>query len=217
MNTNILAPGLVDHLLRCNSEQILAKSLKHCHCKNLHSIMLLEHPGATIRMFVAEPGHELWKNDFFNLTSGRRTNQSLAFHPHHCDLTLGVFHGWINNLTAEQGPGLLEFQCDRFIYNSQITKGKIGFTKETREILNMKKIGRVIFEGESLFMPASQIHSVYVGKGEWAAWFALEGREDPNYQPVCWSNDDLENADFAGLYEPMTQEFLNYLLSNISK
>ena len=63
-------------------------------------------------------------------------------------------------------------------------------------------------------MRASDLHTVYVPPGETAAWVVAEGAEDPAYRPVTYSDDKLENFDFAGLYEPASDEFVALKLAH---
>ena len=209
---NILCHGLVDHLLKCNLKQILDRSLMHCHSRNLHSIMLLECPEKTIRMFVAEADHEMYRNCPWN-----KENQSLGFHPHHCDLTLSCVRGNIYNWVVEEQssnntPKFRVLDIDEYRYNSQITAGKIGFNKIGRSKLESHSFNKIVTDAP-VHMEAKKIHTVYVPAGETAAWFALEGLEDPNYKNSCWSYANLEEENFDHLYKPMDEENLRRILS----
>jgi hypothetical protein len=197
--------ALIHHLLKCNSKEVLSKSLLHCHVKKLHSIMLLDHPGKTIRMFVAEPGNELWKNDDI------RANQSLAYHSHHCELTLTCIYRSFANKILTQGhvEDIPEFE-----YQSKIKTGKVGFKKLGRKFFGVVKRTELM-AGDSVFMKASDIHTVSVPKNTWAAWLVFEGREDKNYSSKCYSYTDLEKTKLAGLYKPMDKTQLKRLLKNI--
>ena len=64
-------------------------------------------------------------------------------------------------------------------------------------------------------LPAIQVHSVLVPRGKTAAWWVYEGAEDPNYDGMCWSDDDLSNFDFAPLYKPMSVDYLKGVLNMI--
>src|SRR6478752_10393471 len=94
---------LISHLIKNYLEEIVNKSLLHCHCKGLHSIMLLESPGKTIRLFISTPQSEMYKNlpETFNYEKAtgeslfHSKKMSIAFHPHHCNVTLHVINGCI--------------------------------------------------------------------------------------------------------------------------
>jgi len=83
MNNNYC--DLIRHFVRENEDEVLAKSLLHCHGNNIHSIMLSEKKnGGTIRLFVAEPGHNLDINNFGGLVGEikpdfRRMKKSTLF------------------------------------------------------------------------------------------------------------------------------------------
>src|ERR1700728_4215738 len=84
--------ALIKHLVSQNLPIIAAKSKLHCHTRNVHSILLLDSPGQTIRLFIAVPGHELYLNDHDNTHI-----MSVGFHPHHCNVTLSVVLGEVGN------------------------------------------------------------------------------------------------------------------------
>lgn len=66
-----------------------------------------------------------------------------------------------------------------------------------------------------LTLRAKDMHTIYVPKGESAAWVVCEGKEDPSYakSPFVWSNDrDLEHFDWSGLYQPMTADYVQQTL-----
>lgn len=197
--------SLVSHLLRTNFREILAKSRLHCHAFNLHSIMLLEAPGKTIRLFVAEPGHSLSRND----PRRYEGEMSIGFHPHHCDLTLVWLRGYIRNWIVSPGGG--DIEAGQFAYRSALRGQKPGFERVGDARLSTIDI-RALEDGASIFMKASALHTVAVPSSEWAAWLVLEGAEDPNYLPVCYSTSDLENESFDHLYQPMPEGKLRSLL-----
>lgn len=203
--------ALVDHLLTCNREQILSRSLMHCHAHCVHSIMLLECPGKTIRLFVAEPGHLLGGNNPIDF----RERQSVGFHAHHCELTLVPTTSSVWNWTVEKDAptGWESFVCDEFQYQSAITHGKIGFEKIGSRQLATKEF-RKMHAGEAVYMDAEQIHTVYVPSLTWGAWFALEGRENPAHDNHCWSMSALDKEDFSGFYKPMAETELERLLAH---
>lgn len=197
--------ALVQHLLKSNLLEILSKSRMHCHTRNVHSIMLLEAPQKTIRLFVAEPRHDLWRNNPGYYSDG----MSVGFHAHHCDLTLVVTRGRVQNWQVHpQNPGIA---VNGYAYKSSLRDEKPGFELLGRAHLGTTEV-RTLTCGDSLFMPAEQMHTVSVAQGEWAAWLVFEGRESKNYSSVCYSTSDLEKADLSGLYKPMQEQDLMRLL-----
>jgi hypothetical protein len=197
--------NLIKHLLIENEKQILERSLKNCHVKGLHSIMLRERPGETIRLYIATNDHEL------------NNPLALAYHPHHCNLTIDVIRGRIYNWIAKVDVNG-EIRLNRYYYNSQITKGKIGFQllqpEDRLKVIDKKRL----WEREAAFMKASDIHTVIVDPFQEAAWMVYEGKEDERYQPFCWSSNDLENFNSEGLYQKFSSmKEIKDLLENVAR
>lgn len=215
---------LISHLLKNNLDEILRRSLLNCHVPGLHSIVFLESPGKTIRMFIADKDHELYKNEppFDRLE--RKDPMSLAFHSHHCNITIEMVQGSMTNYTITAGQGGLDtFELYAYQYISKINNGKGGFERRYIPIV------KPIFEIESsiqlsnpndygissLYLRAHELHTVYVDRGRTAAWFVYEGLESADYQEECYSNDPNLEEDWTdeGLYQPMEKKDLIRLLT----
>lgn len=185
-------------------EAIAARSYINCHVKGVDSIGL---DPKRRRIFIAHPGHELWKN---NLTFEHPL--SVGFHAHHCEIELVPVVGRVWNVIAQRGRPTGRWMS-AFRYSSQIRNGKGGFTAEPELDANfdfaMKQIDL------SWPMAAYELHTVYVPKDEPAAWFVFEGAEDPSYDPITYSNTDLEQCDFSELYKPMSVPHLKKLFNII--
>lgn len=201
--------ALIQHFLRSNITEVLSKSLMNCHVKGLHSIMLAEMPGKTIRLYVTSKDHELWKN--------MRDDQSVAYHPHHCDLTLHCVFGSLANITVRVGGEAGQygnFLSNKYLYHSAITEGKMGFEHLGMDILSQAK-SQVIGLNEHIFMRAHEVHTVFCVKDTVNAWLVYEGKEDPNYKAYCWTSADLTNASSEGLYQKLTAQDLDRLMDSI--
>lgn len=203
--------NFVTHFIQNHLPEIASKSLLHCHCRGVHSIVLLESPEKTIRLYISEPGSGLWKNDPQHFQNGK--NMSIAFHPHHCNLTLECVAGSIFNW--EMKPSDTGLEMEKFIYRSGITDGKIGFESVGKEFLQTKKITE-LGPDQSIALSANDIHTIYCDRDQWNAWFVYEGKEDENYRPFCWSNADLSNLDSKGLYEKPSEKQIIDLLTKIN-
>lgn len=198
---------LIRHLVRCNSEEVLRRSLLHCHATNLHSIMLLEAPGKTIRLFIAEPGHELgWNHPVLF-----RKKQSIGFHAHHCDLTLIPIFGEVLNWEVARIRNRDSFKVKEFKYQSKITHGKIGFERLGDDLLTTVRFLPIPRSG--VFMHSVDLHTVFVPEGQWAAWLVLEGKENFTHENHVLSTEDLDFQSFDHLYKPMDEAKLNQLLN----
>jgi len=197
---------LIKHFIENNSKEVLEKSLFNCHVKGVYSIMLLDSPGKTIRLYITDVDHEL--NPFMNRVI------NVGYHPHHCDLTLKIVEGTLTNITVEETDDIdSDFEIDKYLYKSKISKGEMRFDHIGRT--DMKYIDRKILDkGDELFMKADEIHTVSVEKDKICAWLVFEGKSDPKYIPYCYSTTNLNYENGEGLYikpESMDQiiELLN--------
>ncbi len=189
--------GLIKHLLFNNLEEIQQKSLLNCHCMGLHSIMLSECPGKTIRLYIADIGNELYKNyptEIYN-----NGILSLGFHAHHCNLTLDVVKGELFNWTIWQTiHGLHEPGIDKltkFKYQSAILNGSMEIidTYESVRFITHKTLR--IPAGGYVHMDAREIHTVACVPDQVTAWLVYEGYENPDYEPFIYHNANISTPN----------------------
>lgn len=91
--------ALIKHLWKTHQEEIVAKSFLHCHVRNVHSIMFMDTPEKTIRLYIADLRNEL----FYNYPDNYKMKQmTTAFHPHHCDLTLHCVKGSLTSWAVKE-------------------------------------------------------------------------------------------------------------------
>lgn len=199
---------IIKHFVQ-NNQLDLEKSLFNCHTIGLHSIMLLDSPGKTIRLYIADENHQLYRNDtsfiFKNLP------MSIGFHTHHCDLTIQCVRGKLMNWTVEEFEnGYL--LMDKYLYQSHILEGQIKFQKLNQVKLHTKAICVLGEDSNALILKSQDIHTVYCMPNEVCAWLVYEGQEDPQYQPYCYSNADLNTTTNSDLYKkPSLEEILGLL------
>lgn len=183
---------LIKHFIENNSKEVLEKSLFNCHVKGVHSIMLLDSPGKTIRLYIADVEHEL--NPFLNRV------MNVGYHPHHCDLTLKIVIGNLTNITVEETDDIdYDFDIDKYLYKSKISKGEMRFDHVGRTDMKYIYI-ETLMKGDERYMKADEIHTVSVEKDKICAWLVFEGKEDPNYVPYCYSTTNLNYENGEGLY-----------------
>jgi hypothetical protein len=200
---------LIEHFIRTNKEQVMARSLLHCHSPNLHSVMLMEKPGATIRFFFAGAGHRLWQNEPVC------KEQSIAYHPHHCDVTFVRICGHPLNYTMRfHGGAPIDFtELGQYRYMSKINgkNGSFEFERWNHAYASREpqKITR-----HGLSLTANDIHTIFVPHGERAAWFVFEGKESDAYAPLCWSRSVPTIT--PDLYQPMTEQALTAIVGAIA-
>lgn len=193
---------LIKHLWDNNREEIINKSLMNCHVKGLHSIILLESPGKTIRLYITDKDHELY------------TKKALSFHPHHCNLTLECIEGLFSNWIIRKDDVVGATSIPRFIYKSAILEEEGGFIMDgvDKFVIYHPKF---VYKGESVFMKSTDIHSVSIPEGMISAWLVYEGIEDSSYKSYAWSKKDLRNETFEGLYVKPNANDIYQLLKSI--
>lgn len=204
---------LMRHLYFSNLDEIIEKSYINCHCYGLHSVMLLESPGKTIRMFVAEEEHMMWKN--LDITN-HENELSIAVHPHHCDITLLNVKGMVKNIAVKSfysDPNHPNFYMTRYQYNSQIKDGECRFVSDGRASFNHVEVTEISPRNPSISMKANELHTIFVPKGQFAAWLVFEGKEDPNYKSVCFSNSDPNKSMLDGhMYQKATKNDIDRMM-----
>ncbi len=209
---------LIEHYLKNNYEEVLDKSLINCHVKGLHSIMLSNVKGKIIRMFITDRNHELYHNDPLDVGEfGQLKDKlSVAFHPHHCNLTLQAIKGsFINWEVEEKAVG--DLVTNKYLYKSGIIEAESSFEYKNIASLATKSINLIKTGSyrDYVYLNSDQIHTVFVDKGRVSAWLVYEGKEDENYIPYCYSNVDLTKNDSSELYQKPTEKELKAILKSI--
>ncbi len=171
----------------------LSHGVKNCHTRGVDSIVLRESP-IMVRVFIANADHDLWKNHL-------PEPFSVGLHPHHCDIEIECIAGAIANV--EPRLSVMGDSFKRYVFESVLLGGGGGFRYDdffdyfnvTLNFLQPK---------ERRSLAAEEMHTIYVPKGEPAAWIVREGMENPGFRPICYSNHDLTKWTAPGLYVPMT-------------
>lgn len=174
----------------CNEDYILKNSLKDSHVKGLHSIALADTGnGRMMRMFISQPNGALAIKSFNHM----QATMPVAIHNHRRDLTLqGIVGRMINvNLEIDKPHA---FDCiEEYSYVSPILapSGKGGF-QWTGNSVGMSVESKIpITPSKSIFLPANVYHTVYCEPNIWSAWLVLEGKDNPNYTGLSYSNAKL--------------------------
>jgi hypothetical protein len=178
---------------------ILSASLINCHAMGMDSIVFKE-SAPMVRAFITRPDHTLWRN-----TATLEYILSVAIHMHRQDITMVPLHGEISNVFFDYAS--LDLFLRAYEYDSQILDGKGGFRS------NIPSNRRIGLAAKPLLVPTflagDVFHTVYVPKGQTAAWLICEGDKNQWYDSICFTNDEqLEHANFSELYRPMTVERL---------
>jgi hypothetical protein len=184
---------------------IVEKCLKNCHTFGLDSLVIKDGPGM-VRMFVAKPSHDLHHNDVDS-----NAIMSVALHRHHCDVTLMPIMGDVYNVTISAHGKPKKLRSYR--YQSPISHGEGKFVSVDSSELPINLTSDLLSVPTTLH--ADLLHTIYVPYGKPAAWLVFEGGENKNYNPIVYSNAMLEDFDFSGLDQPMTEEEVKYALRSV--
>ena len=172
------------------------KSLLDCHSKGLHSFPVSFDNGLYKRIFYAEPSHLLWKIEPIEI----------AIHPHHVDIKITVLDGTLYNCLYEKDENGQVFNT--YQWDSVILNGKGGFRLLGSDKLYLtSKNGYTV--GETIFMKACELHTVFVEKGNKCAWLIEEEIPTCEYFPINYSNSDLTKWTSKGLYRECSERTKN--------
>lgn len=196
--------AMIRHFWNNNREQVLQSSYMNCHVRGLHSVMLLNEPGKRVRLFVTDIEHQLWKNYPY---SGKR--MSVGYHGHHCDITIEVVKGAVGNVELGLTPGSLVLQ--EFMYRSKLLNKAPSF-EPTDQLYSFVANNRILRPGDHHSMAATDYHSVAIEAGHIASWVVYEGKDDPNYVSNMFTNWDMKDFSFDGLYKPMDESQARWCL-----
>lgn len=206
------------HFVRENLQDIIESSYLNCHVKGVHSFMLIDYPGKSVRVYHAEPDHDLGRNMDIVVSNNRSSARplSVAFHSHRRNLTLEVIQGTLYNSQAFEDSGAYyPHKLDKFEYRSQIVDGEMKFNKIDSDVkMVIKNATPLTTNGgqSSMFLPADYIHSIAVEPQKTCTWIVYEGAENTSYDSVCYSNADLEKLSSEGLYVRPTEEQVRHFM-----
>ena len=198
-----------------DKEKILSKSFKHCHAKGVYSIYICD----GIRIFFTSKGHELYKNNCLRIKnsigfSETLSNLSVGFHNHHAHLKLQCLKGSLYNIWGNDKECYSKgFSC--FKFDSKINGGTGGFVTYNAGFTIGPHSYSKLERDEILEIWPYEFHTIYVEPGEEAAWIVFEGKENPDYIPLCFSNWNLEKFSSEALYKPMAEDELFYIYNKL--
>lgn len=181
----ICSLNLLKHALRMSAD-MAPRSLLDCHHKGLDSLMIHDQ-GKIKRLFIKHAGTMLGPDD-------------IAYHRHHCDVTLEPVVGSVTNSDAVVTPDGKPF--GRWFYQSKIRDGAGGFSRAGSARLSLSS--RPVAIGQPpIMLHARQLHTVTAGP-DFAAWLVHEGEEWPGYDATTYARRDLSGWSAEGLYRPMS-------------
>lgn len=177
----------------------LKRSYKNCHAKGLHSIVLNQSAnGELTRFYYTTSDHFLEQN----LIPEVKT--TIAIHSHRFDLKFTTLRGEMINVTYrfplenELAESTI-FAAWKF--QSQILTGQGSFLKQERPQKLLFQDACALSEKHSIVMKSTDLHTVGVYQGQIAAWMVEETNFNPHHNDICYTNNDMENFSFDGLYQ----------------
>lgn len=191
-----------------NGVPIYEKCVKNCHAKNLYSIVLKElENGRLLRMYVAVPGNELFKN---NPKNGEM--MSVGFHNHRYDIGLQVICGQLTNHLIEEANSFLFYKK----YGFETGMGESKLTQPTIVFQNnvSVKFGKFtsLQKGDFLQLKAEELHTISTPKNELVAWLVLEGELQLNFVPKLITNKVLNESSTAPFYKKPTRKEIDEII-----
>lgn len=196
---------------------ILEKSLINSHCEGMDSLVIKDGPGM-VRMFIARPEHELWRN---SCHTPIYNSLSIALHAHHCAITIMPILGEVWNVVPATLQAAIDPAnvCTRMLRSYQYKSPILSPDGEGHfEVVDNREmpvsVGQYRLKTPT-YMAAHKMHSVFVPKGQTAAWFIWEGAENAHHNNICYSDHFLQDFDFSRLDRPMTADRLRYDLEII--
>ena len=151
-------------LLDKASDEDLMMSMKDCHIKGLHSIVLYcDKFDRLLRLYLTTPNHQMHNNMRDDL------NINLGVHNHRYDLQLTAVHGKAANITYR----LSDSRCSNLRVDVYKYYNKDKYVKLDRAFLKRKSLKLI----DNTFMDKSELHTVYVRANETASWLVQEGFE----------------------------------------
>jgi len=181
-------------------DDVILKSRKHCHAKNVSSIVLAQSGNKLFRAFLAWPGHELEENR----PCGR---YPVGVHDHRYDLTISLICGHVENVVydAIRSFGPEEVSPDLHWPNAH-TQTKWQFTSGVESgVPSVKRVGseRIrevkrlkLPEYGSVYLTDDTLHDIECSGV--CGWYVIEG-EERKKTTTLYTNGAF---DTAGLYEP---------------
>jgi hypothetical protein len=98
-----------------------------------------------------------------------------------------------------KGQSYNDCLLDAYSWKSEILNGKGGFRWCGEKKLKLDD-HKLMLPGRKYKMVANELHTVYVSKGQCAAWIIQEYPASKNYDGICYSNHDLSSWTSDGLY-----------------
>ena len=191
----------IDGLVRLASEQDILMSRKHCHARNVSSIVLKNDGGRLLRAFLAWPGHGLGKNS----PSG---TLEVGIHDHRYDLSLSLLAGGVENVIYKK-VGDDGHMLQKWRFRSGVESGTPHF-----EHLGTERLAEVsrfaLKHGEITHMGDNVLHDIECHGA--CGWLVQEG-ETRKTETTLYTSASFIKTD--GLYEAFSSR--SEVLSHVAE
>jgi len=151
-------------MLNYAGDKILMKSVVNCHALHVSSIVLKSRNECLTRMFLAWPGHELYKNGW------NSAKLLVGIHNHRYDLTLTPFTGAVENRIYEISNPSAGRLFDEYAFVSGVDSGAFQATKIGTEFLRHQRSEMLT---KPVTMQSDEFHTVAAWGA--SAWLVEEG------------------------------------------
>ncbi len=204
------------------------KSLKNCHVRGLHSVVLNEDEKGLLRVFYTSQDHELWQNQpaKFRRMQWYGCNSempiSIAIHPHHSEFAFTVLSGTITNVEfGDEMSGISAWgraiSMPKWKWTSAILNGQGRFELVDNDSVIYLGECHIYSAGQKFSMLAAQMHTVFVPYGMEAMWMIREIASIEPPPSYCWSNADLSKWSDKDLYQKFDVDELEEIIEKIRK
>jgi len=182
-------------------ESVLMLSKKHCHLKNVHSIVYgvrkINEKQCLDRAFLAEEGHSL-------ATNFPSMGMTVGIHNHKYNLTIECIYGLLINEVYNRATGAgFTVKLNRFDFNLDKETLEKKFIKNSEEYLNIIRTEFMSTDRFPSYLRHNELHTVRCqGK---TAWKVRELAYLSEYTIMFSDKSEEEvNKQVEGLYVPFS-------------
>jgi hypothetical protein len=186
--------------------------VRNCHAPGVDSIVLLreENPKRVVRIFVAH--HDRHSLDQILTPRGHYT---IGVHNHRYDLTVTPILGAVWNYEVTLSPNGQMGALWEYGFSSALLNGAFGLTRPRKRYVQSVNM-RDLKPRDSHHMRADELHTVVIPKftpWPFSVWMVEEGPDV--MEPLIYSPRKDLTLSSEGLYEPMTPDEIDQVLSEV--
>lgn len=180
----------VMRMIRETPTDVLMKSRKHCHARNVHSIVIRERYEKLTRVFLAMPDHPLWANG----AAGYK--YAVGIHDHQYSLQISHVFGTVMHMLYQRGKNRFAEELYEFRFKSGGCNGKPDVEMLGKTFIMPTSIYRIL---GSVTIGHDSLHTMSVPRNEPAAWMVSEGERVKGTTTLF---SDMPTITTEGFYQP---------------